>query len=151
MKVLYRIRMIVILAFFASCLSCSKSFLDRNPLDQISSGTFWQTEDDVKMALAGCYRQLQSDFLSYRRVWLDCLSDNAFAQWDYFNIPAMTIGVTSPTSGGAVNMAYYTPYRGIANCNYFLANIDKVPLDAGRITEYKGEVRFLRAMSRKRK
>lgn len=146
MKVLYRIRMIVILAFFASCLSCSKSFLDRNPLDQISSGTFWQTEDDVKMALAGCYRQLQSDFLSYRRVWLDCLSDNAFAQWDYFNIPAMTIGVTSPTSGGAVNMAYYTPYRGIANCNYFLANIDKVPLDAGRITEYKGEVRFLRAL-----
>lgn len=146
MKLLYRMRITVIVALAASLLACNKNFLDRNPLDQISSGTFWQTEDDVKMALAGCYRQLQSDFLSYRRVWLDCLSDNAFAEWAYFNIPAMTIGVTSPTSGGAVNMAYYTPYRGIANCNYFLANVDKVPLDAAKIAVYKGEARFLRAM-----
>ncbi|MBX3257795.1 MAG: RagB/SusD family nutrient uptake outer membrane protein [Chitinophagaceae bacterium] len=146
MKLLYRMRMIIAIALLVSFTACKKSFLDRNPLDQISSGTFWQTEDDVKMALAGCYRQLQSDFLSYRRVWLDCLSDNAFAEWGYFNMPAMTIGVTSPTSGGAVNMAYYTPYRGIANCNYFLENVDKVPIEADKIAVYKGEVRFLRAM-----
>lgn len=144
MKLLYRT--MIVFALISSLAACKKSFLDRNPLDQISSGTFWQTEDDVKMALGGCYRQLQSDFLSYRRVWLDCLSDNAFAEWAYFNIPAMTIGVTSPTSGGAVNMAYYAPYRGIANCNYFLANVDNAPLDAGKLEVYKGEVRFLRAL-----
>ncbi|MGN6437391.1 MAG: RagB/SusD family nutrient uptake outer membrane protein [Agriterribacter sp.] len=147
MKRLYKFRILVTAAFILAFFSCKKSFLDRNPLDQVSSGTFWQTEDDVKMALAGCYRQLQSDFLSYRRVWLDCLSDNAFAEWAYFNIPAMTIGVTSATSGGAVNMAYYAPYRGIANCNYFLANVDKVTgLDAGKLEVYKAEARFLRAL-----
>lgn len=146
MSALRKSRIAAMMVIVLSSVSCNDSFLERHPLDQISSGTFWQTEDDVKMALAGCYQQLQSDFMGYRRVWLDCLSDNAFAEWGYFNIPAMTIGVTSPTSGGAVNMAYYAPYRGIANCNYFLANIDRVPMDEARKSVYKGEVRFLRAL-----
>lgn len=146
MSALKKSRIAVMMIMTLSAVSCNDSFLERHPLDQISSGTFWQTEDDVKMGLAGCYRQLQSDFLGYRRVWLDCLSDNAFAEWAYFNIPAMTIGVTSPTSGGAVNMAYYSPYRGIANCNYFLGNVDRVPMDEARKSIYKAEVRFLRAL-----
>ncbi len=129
-----------------SLLSCNDSLLDRHPLDQIASGNFWQTEDDVKMALAGCYGQLQSDFLSYRRIWLDCLSDNAYARSPYFNMQQMILGTTSPTSGGAVTMAYNTPYKGIANCNYFLENIDRVPMDPAKIEIYKGEVRFLRAL-----
>jgi starch-binding outer membrane protein, SusD/RagB family len=146
MRALKKSRIAIMIAMVLSTVSCNENFLERNPLDQISSGTFWQTEDDVKMALAGCYRQLQSDFMGYRRVWLDCLSDNAFAEWAYFNIPAMTIGVTSPTSGGAVNMAYNSSYRAIANCNYFLENIDKVPMDEARKSTYKGEVMFLRAL-----
>ncbi|GAB3276785.1 RagB/SusD family nutrient uptake outer membrane protein [Larkinella harenae] len=134
------------MALLFTSASCTDTFLDRHPLDQISSGTFWRTEDDVKMGLAGCYRSLQADFLGYQRVWLDCLSDNAFAEWSYYNIPAMTLGVTSATSGGAVNMAYYSTYRGIANCNYFLANIDKVSLDEAKKSMYKAEARFLRAL-----
>lgn len=146
MKKLYAVRYFLVIAAITFMSACNKSYLDRNPLDQISSQTFWKTEDDVKMALGGCYRQLQSDFLSYRRVWLDCLSDNAFAEWGYYNMASMQIGVTSAASGGAVNMAYYAPYRGIANCNYFLANIDNVPIDETKKTIYKGEVRFLRAL-----
>lgn len=146
MKKLYAVRYFLVIAAITFMSACNKSYLDRNPLDQISSQTFWKTEDDVKMALGGCYRQLQSDFLSYRRVWLDCLSDNAFAEWGYYNMASMQIGVTSAASGGAVNMAYYAPYRGIANCNYFLANIDNVPIDEAKKTIYKGEVRFLRAL-----
>src|SRR5574338_319595 len=126
MKKLYAVRYFLVIAAITFMSACNKNYLDKNPLDQISSQTFWKTEDDVKMALGGCYRQLQSDFLSYRRVWLDCLSDNAFAEWGYYNMASMQIGVTSAASGGAVNMAYYAPYRGIANCNYFLANIDNV-------------------------
>lgn len=137
---------LVVAAIWIMSGSCKKDFLNKNPLDQISSQTFWKTEDDVKMALGGCYRQLQSDFFGYRRVWLDCLTDNAFAEWGYFNMASMTIGVTSATSGGAVNMAYYSPYRGIANCNYFLANIDNVPIDDTKKAVYKGEVKFLRAL-----
>lgn len=146
MKIIGKIKMVVVIVVMLFQFGCKESFLERNPLDQISSGTFWKTDADAKMALAGCYRQLQSDFLSYRKVWLDCLSDNAFAEWGYFNIPAMTIGVTSPTSGGAVNMAYYAPYRGIANCNYFLENIDKVDIEEEKKAIYKGEVKFLRAL-----
>jgi starch-binding outer membrane protein, SusD/RagB family len=35
-------------------VSCS-DFLDKNPLDQISSQTFWNTEKEADMALAGVY------------------------------------------------------------------------------------------------
>ena len=146
MKKLYALKSMLMIVVIIFMCGCNKDFLDKNPLDQISSQTFWKTEADVKMAVGGCYRQLQSDFFGYRRVWLDCLSDNAFSEWGYFNIAQMTIGVTSPTSGGAVNMAYYAPYRGIANCNYFLANIDKVPIDEQKKAAYTGEVKFLRAM-----
>ena len=146
MKTLYAVRYVIVIAVILFTSACEEKLLDKNPLDQISSQTFWKTEDDVKMALGGCYRQLQSDFMGYRRVWLDCLTDNAFAEWNYFNIAPMTIGVTSANSGGAVNMAYYAPYRGIANCNYFLTNIGNVPIDDQKKTVYIGEVKFLRAL-----
>lgn len=146
MKKLYSITIWIALTTIMVCSSCQDDFLDRNPLDQISSETFWKTEADVQMALAGCYRRLQSDFLSYRRVWLDCLSDNAYAEFSYYNIHNMTLGVISPTSGGAVNMAYSAPYTGIASCNFFLDNVDKAPILEETKTVAKAEVRFLRAL-----
>src|SRR5665647_1977235 len=130
MKKLYSVTIIIlVLTTIIMCSSCKKGFLDKNPLDQISSQTFWKTDADAQMALAGCYRRLQSNFLGYRRVWLDCLSDNAYAYWSYYSMDAMSIGVISPTSGGAISAAYSSPYQGIASCNDFLANIDKVPID----------------------
>ena len=42
---------IVFITFFF--MSCNKDFLNKNPLDQISRPTFWQTQNDADMALAG--------------------------------------------------------------------------------------------------
>ncbi len=36
-------------------MSCKSSFLDKYPLDQPSADNFWNTEDDLKLALTGCY------------------------------------------------------------------------------------------------
>jgi hypothetical protein len=38
-------------------VSCS-DFLDKNPLDQITSETFWQSEQEASMALTGVYSRL---------------------------------------------------------------------------------------------
>ncbi|MEX2232379.1 MAG: RagB/SusD family nutrient uptake outer membrane protein [Cyclobacteriaceae bacterium] len=146
MKKLNLLTVSVVLTTIVICISCQKDFLDKNPLDQISSQTFWKTEGDVNMALAGCYRRLQADFLGYRRVWTDCLSDNAFAHWGYYGIASMTLGVISPSSGGAVNASYYPPYRGIASCNFFLANVEKAQISDEKKALAKAEVRFLRAL-----
>src|SRR5690606_26781343 len=50
------------------------------------------------------------------------------------------------TSGGLISSVFTDCYRGISSCNFFLANIDKVPIPVSTIDIYKGEVRFLRAL-----
>ncbi len=39
--------------------SCKKEFLNKKPLDQVSSVNFWKSEADVQMALAGVYDRLR--------------------------------------------------------------------------------------------
>lgn len=40
---------------FLFATSCSDSFLDRTSLNNISEDTFWKTEEDALLGLAGCY------------------------------------------------------------------------------------------------
>lgn len=124
-------------------VSCQK-YLDKNPLDSISSATFWRNEGDVKMALTGVYSRLRGGFFGYRRIWLDAYSDNAYDRFNNYNFQNITMGVVNATS---VSGTFYTPpYQGIASCNYFLANIDNVTLDENSKNAYKAEVMFLRAL-----
>lgn len=135
------------LAFFllAAFASCKKNFLDRNPLAQPSSGTFWKTEDDIKLALTGAYSTLNrtTEGFGYLTVYWDGLSDNAWPRSSSFN--TVVQGTIESTTGGVVSDFYFTNYRSIATCNYFLANVTKVPIDQSKIDAYAAEVRFLRA------
>lgn len=125
--------------------SCDDSYLDRNPLHAISGATFWQTQADVDMALAGVYRRLQSNVFGHRRPYLDTYSDNALDRHGYFGFQNATIGVINPSN---VNTALYNePYAGIAACNYFLENVEAVTAVPQATKDlYMAEVRFLRAM-----
>ena len=131
-------------------VSCEKDFLERNPLDTVSNEIFWQTEEDVEIALAGVYSKLQENFLGYERVYLDGLSDNAFLDpgvSNQANLSDMSTGNISASLGGAIPNMYNTPYEIIVACNYFLENIDKAPVTEELATKYKAEVRFIRALS----
>jgi hypothetical protein len=128
---------------------CSQDFMERNPLDSVSSQIFWNSEADVRSGLAGVYSRLQQNFLGYERVYLDGLSDNAFA-WDnsnQANLVLMTTGGINPTLVGALPNLYNTPYRAISSCNYFLDNIGKAPISETDKNRYIAEVRFIRALS----
>src|SRR4051812_49013725 len=53
----------IILALFiissiCCTISCKKQFLDRDPLSQLSQGTFWKSQGDADLALAACYNFL---------------------------------------------------------------------------------------------
>ncbi len=125
--------------------SCDDSFLDKEPLHAISGETFWKTQTDVDMALAGVYRRLQSAVFGYRKPYLDTYSDNALDRHGYFNFNNATIGVINPSN---VNTSLYNePYAGIAACNYFLENVGTVAVVPQATKDlYSAEVRFLRAM-----
>ncbi|MEI6949305.1 RagB/SusD family nutrient uptake outer membrane protein [Paraflavisolibacter sp. H34] len=129
--------------------SCKKDFLDRNPLTSVSTQVFWASETDVKSALAGVYSRLQQNFLGYERVYLDGLTDNAILEpnGNQANLNTMSIGTISATLSGAIPNMYATPYRAISSCNFFLDNVDKAPVAADKLTGYKAQVRFIRALS----
>lgn len=145
-------RYIYILCNILSLLAigCKSSFLDKYPLDQPSADNFWNTEDDIKLALTGCYASLSINqsqgvtegFGAFTMYW-DGLSDNAYPRSTSFN--NIALGQLESTTGGIVNDWYNMNYKAIASCNYFLANADRVKLDATALWQYKAEVHFLRA------
>lgn len=127
-------------------VSCT-GFLDRAPLDQMSSETFWQTEADVEMALTGCYRRLRDEqYFGWKRVDMDCLTDNAQQRHNHGAAADISRGVIEKTTGGMISSIWGSAYRGINTCNYFLENIGRVSsLDEQRKNRYIAEARFLRA------
>lgn len=144
MKIKYSGSILLLIILSGIFVSCSKEFLDKSPTDAISSTTFWKTEADVQMALTGVYSKLQSGFFGHSKSWLDSYSDNAYDRHSYFGFGNLTMGIVNSTN---VTSAFYNvPYAGIASCNYFLDNIDQVPIDDQKKTLYKAEVRFLRAL-----
>ncbi len=141
---------ILFLFFALISYSCENDFLEKNPLDTVSNEIFWQTEEDVEIALAGVYSKLQQNFLGYERVYLDGLSDNAFldpGNSNQNNLSNMATGNISASLGGAIPNMYNTPYEVIVACNYFLDNVDRAPVTEEVATRYKAEVRFIRALS----
>lgn len=135
-----------IVALLTLCfLSCEEDFLDKNPLTDISSPTFWNTQNDADMALVGCYARLNNGTFSFEgKMSLDVLAGDASSGSG--NAQNMALGNFEATSGGLISSVYNDCFKGIASCNFFLANIDRTSIPEGTLQRYKGEVRFLRAL-----
>lgn len=120
--------------------ACSKDFLERPPLDQVSQETFWRSENDVYQAVNGVYSQLPADEIIYD----DGASDNAHAQytWESFATEFSSGNVTTALAGS-------WNFEDIRRCNYFLENADLAApvMDETLLNRFKAEVRFIRAFS----
>jgi starch-binding outer membrane protein, SusD/RagB family len=128
-----------------STSSCDEAFLDKNPLNAISGATFWKTQSDADMALAGVYRRLQSTVFGFRKTQLDGYSDNSYDRHNQMGLQNPSVGIINASNvpGGLYN----EPYAGIASCNYFLENIGRVAVVPQATKDiYSAEVRFLRAL-----
>jgi len=142
---------VLLLPVMIMLLSCGKDFLNRNPLDQQSSGTFWKTKADADQALTAIYSYLVQGY-NYTNAnntgqgwgagtpYWESLTDNAYSG-AFSNV---AIGAIESTTGTIQSDAYNMPYRAIEACNKFLANIVNVPLDASVMNTYIAEVRFIR-------
>ena len=118
--------------------SCSSDFLDRNPLDQPSNETFWNTEKDALAAATGCY---EGWFSMDEVVYFDCASDNAYNPFPWENWQVQATGYATANEFGQ----NYMRYDKITRCNNFLANIDRPEMSEELRTRLTSEVRFLRA------
>ncbi len=134
--------------------SCRKE-LEKTPLDQFESTTFWTSESNALLALTGVYRGNISvgapnanvtDWWSYAGLlFMEFSTDNAYdRRGDNSVFNKLTNGTL--TADNALLSQYWSQsYSRIARSNDFLANIDKVPMDEVKKKRMIAEARFIRA------
>ncbi|WP_158856531.1 RagB/SusD family nutrient uptake outer membrane protein [Lunatibacter salilacus] len=149
MKTIKNINIIILLLGMFTFSGCSEDFLEVYPQDRITTVSFWQNENDVKLALNGIYSVLKHRGVYGAGPTMDAITPYAF-QWAHWNGMQMQIGngsITAATSGGMLNERWTMCYRIINFSNDFLANIDRVELDEASKSTYLGEVYFLRGLA----
>lgn len=112
---LYKIFAIAAVALMT--VSCSESFLDREPTDALSPSIFWKTEKDANLALTGCYHQLYSPYRPEEMWFWDTASDNAFCYHNNKDYRAIGNGTMAPSG---VSVHNYFTYTQIRTCNEYL-------------------------------
>ncbi|WP_316847824.1 RagB/SusD family nutrient uptake outer membrane protein [Pedobacter psychrodurus] len=119
---------------------CKKS-IDFVPQDQLSAGTFWKSQNDVQLALNGCYGYLANAF---NYAYDDGAADNAYCQYPWENNASR---VSAGSIDATLDAGYNSRYVYIRRYNYFLDNIDKATMDETLRKRFIAEARVLRAFT----
>lgn len=122
--------------------SCQKDLLDTTPNDRLSENIFWKTSSDALLAVNSLYRDLDStNIFSF-----DAFTDLAIVNQPFATEAFIELG-TYDASSSKILAEWSKAFTGIAACNYFLANVDKViaVTDSATYNRYRSEARVLRA------
>jgi len=106
-------------------VSCSKDFLDRPPLSEISTENFYQTTSDLKLATAALYAGspwAEWTYTSYLTIG-DVMSGNMVLGWNDDAVQLNTFSVTG--LNGAVSANWRGMYKVIAHCNTVINAINE--------------------------
>lgn len=135
----------VILIFLLGQTGCQDEWLDKQPLAALSEASFWTTESDAMLALTGVYRNSNTGLNSYTNELLIMSSFTDDSGYKHGAVGVIYSGYLNEGDGQVVKAIWDRAYATIFKANYFLANIDKVEMDAAKKSEITAEVRFLRA------
>src|SRR5664279_5413540 len=131
-------RSLIIFSLIAVLASSCKDYLDLQPLTEYSETTLWTGVNDATAACNACYSQFED---GQWVVYMDVASDNGhnaypWEGWQQYG----NMQLLNPNNSGS-RYNFVT----ITQCNWFLTNIDRTPMDKTLLNRLKGEVRFLRA------
>lgn len=137
------ILLVLVISIFSSC----DSPLEKYPLDKPSSSTYPGNENELLMALWGCYGSLwaSTNYGMVMPALLDIATDVA---WERAEVPMQSIGNGSHDVNNTwVVDLWKNYYMGIGRCNYLLDNIERAKTETNPTVyeRVKGETRFLRA------
>ena len=124
----------ILLIFVIGILSC-EDYLDRYPLDAISSNQYWTTAQDLQLYVNQYYTRFPNDTRNDGTI-LDNNSDN-LVESVYNSVLAGTR--TVPASGGGWS------WSDIRNVNYFLNHYNTVDAPWGSVKQFVDEAYFFRA------
>lgn len=141
MKKRYFIIFVALLLNFVAC----KNFLETTPIDALSPENYYETEAQLRSALAGVY-----DRMGRPQTFGDQMLGRMGLEGDegYHARTATRVGVsvynTGPSDASIANNWQHW-YDGINRANFLLANADRVEMDETELAAIKGEALFLRA------
>ncbi|MES2277491.1 MAG: RagB/SusD family nutrient uptake outer membrane protein [Bacteroidota bacterium] len=141
--------LLALLAFTVS--SCKKSFLDLHPLDTTSPDKFYQTDAQIKSAVAAAYVPLRDLFLNDYYI-TEMRSDNTH----YQNYPSNrgtaytqkenVSDWVDDSNNAQTNLIYWDCYLGISRCNIIIGRLPQAAsATAAVIANVDGQAKFLRA------
>lgn len=124
--------------------SCSDSFFDKVPSNQIVSSNFYKNESDFNLAVNGCYQRLKSEvgFFLYEVEYrgdannLDAVAVSTQSRYDLDHFQDISTNTI-------LSELWSEEYNCIYRCNAMLDKIDGVSFRKQH--QYKGEAKFIRA------
>lgn len=131
--------------------SCKESTLELENPNQITSSTYWKTENDVLSSLAATYtllRNVDGGFWGVRGIELaNGRGDDFFIRNDVAPLYQLSTFTNTPDNGTA-NSLWDISYRAIFRANQVLENIDRITdLSEQKKKEYIAEAKFLRGLN----
>jgi hypothetical protein len=128
---------------------CSEKFVDRQPEDNLSTGTYLTNAIEIKSGLVGCYQKLQTIYgctSSNLPLNVELMSDD-LKDLHWTNVFHLFI----KTNSNSITSLWTSGYKMVVNCNNIIAAIDKYQTknaaEGVLIQAYRGEACFLRALS----
>lgn len=142
----------ITIAFFYSCENAT--FLSEVPFSVTSTENFYQTENDFKLALAGCYEVINTSSITGKWVPEGTYARGLFPIME--GCSDVAVGTQTNTLINFVKGNYLPTseeldkfwsafYAGISRCNYLLNEIADKGLDANFEKQITSEAKFLRA------
>ena len=149
-----RIYFLLFLGLLTS-VSCTKDFLDAEPVTEVTDANFYQTPEDAYAALVGCYDGMQVAVgisgLSYPLASM-VLSDNFFGGtgnadgYGFQAVDEFDIG-RSPADSNLYGPLWIAYYEAIYRTNVLISKLDQINWeeDPELRAVYESEARFIRA------
>ncbi|SFB82148.1 Starch-binding associating with outer membrane [Parapedobacter composti] len=136
-------RIVLLLYVGCACLVTScESFLDQQPISDLSSDKFWLTADDAKLGMAGIYSSIQSVFSSNYILWGDARSDNfTFSGTGEAQINYSINAVTSTMAG----TSWAEIYKTIQRANLAIKYLPTINLPVAQRDHYLAQAYAIRA------
>lgn len=131
--------------------SCKKDFLQQSDPDSIAITNYFKSENDVLLALNGCYSLLRSGNTigEGSDLWTDQRSDDTGTNDNQSNAgePFQFNNFSLVPTNSYLYTHWLAMYNVIADCNVLLSNIDKVTFaSANTKQQYKAEAEAIRAL-----
>lgn len=128
----------LIILIAIALVSCSKSFLDKEP-HEFTDALFWETPEQAESALGGAYTPLQAEEALGGEEWagMEAFSDIGYMNDNYSDFIAMTeFRAMQNTENDLSLNSYKAYYQVIKRTNDVLSHVPDISMDEAQKKEY---------------